>query len=58
MKELKVEVVGCENSIYHGMVGQVLGVEKEDEEVYVNVYFKKEGRRMYFDPKDLKEMKK
>lgn len=57
MKKLKVEVIGCEKGTYHGMVGQVLGVETENKEVFVNVYFKEEGRRMYFDPKELREIK-
>lgn len=58
MKKLKVEVIGCENGIYHGMIGQVLGVETEDKETFVNVLFKDILRRVYFDPKELKEVKR
>lgn len=57
MKKLRVQVIGCENGTMHGKIGEVLGVEIEDSQTYVNVYFKKEGLRKYFSPKELKELK-
>jgi len=57
MKKLRVEVTGCEKGTMHGRIGEVLGVEIEDGQTYVNVYFKKEGVRKYFSPKELKELK-
>lgn len=57
MKKLRVEVVGSEKGSYHGKIGEVLGVEVEEGQTFVNVYFKKEGVRRYFYPKELKEIK-
>lgn len=57
MKKLKVEVVGGEKGSYHGKIGEVLGVEVENGQTFVNVYFKKEGIRRYFSSKELKEIK-
>lgn len=56
-KKLTVEVTGCENGIYHGMIGQVLGVEIEDKVTYVNVFFEDLKRRVYFAPEELQEIK-